>query len=93
MVVQAGLEPAAADLTTRPGRTVRAPAVGRFQPETIEAGTAMRDDTVIGVVRSVGRDVTVTAGADGTLTGFAAKPGDFVEYGQPLATMSEGGAT
>ena len=93
MVIQAGVESAAADLAPAPGRAVRAPAVGRFQPATVDPGTAMRDDTVIGIVQSVGREMTVTAGATGTLTGFAVKPGDFVEYGQLLATMSEGGTS
>ncbi len=93
VVIQAGVESAAADLAPAPGRAVRAPAVGRFQPATVDPGTAMRDDTVIGIVQSVGREMTVTAGATGTLTGFAVKPGDFVEYGQLLATMSEGGTS
>jgi biotin carboxyl carrier protein len=92
VIVQAGPDSgsAAVSTATRPGHVVRAPAVGRFHPQSRRTGEAVGAETIIGAIRSVGRETAVAAGIDGSLQEFSVTAGDFVEYGQPLATVSTG---
>jgi biotin carboxyl carrier protein len=74
---------------------VRSPGVGVFQrlqvgaADAPKSGARVGNDTVIATILSVGRETPVVAGADGWLSEFAVKEGDFVEYGQTLTTIEE----
>jgi biotin carboxyl carrier protein len=72
---------------------VPAPAVGRFRRADAAAGAAVEEGAVIGTVRSGRRDTPVLAPFGGTVGGFAAEDGDFVEFGQPVATIAGREAT
>jgi biotin carboxyl carrier protein len=87
VVVQAGSDSAPATVSLQTGEAVRALAVGRFHHDAAETGSPLASDTVLGTIRAVGRETAVTAGMDGNFEGYAVADGEFVEYGQVVATV------
>ncbi len=83
-----------ADLLAEPGRTVGAPAVGRLSitscSNPVQPGTHVDEDTELAVIHSAGRETSVIAGTAGILQQFHAADGDFVEYGQHVASVAAG---
>lgn len=67
-------------------RDVLSQFVGYFRP-TVEPGTKVSKDSVVGVVESLGLPNDVTAPAAGTLGSFSVSEGDAVEYGTVVARI------
>ena len=67
-------------------RDVLSQFVGYFRP-TVEPGTKVSKDSVVGVVESLGLPNDVTAPAAGTLGKFSVSEGDVVEYGTVVARI------
>ncbi|MFD9664888.1 acetyl-CoA carboxylase biotin carboxyl carrier protein [Rhodococcus sp. NPDC059968] len=83
---------------TPEGTTVPAPMIGVFYrcpspgaPPFVEPGERVEPDTTIGIIEVMKLMNPVTAGVSGTLTEILVKDNEQVEYGQPLAVVTEAG--
>ncbi|HXS22306.1 MAG TPA: biotin/lipoyl-containing protein [Steroidobacteraceae bacterium] len=72
-------------------QNVTAPLLGTFYrapkpgaPPFVEAGSAVEDDTIIGIIEVMKLMNTVRAGLRGTVIDILAKDGSLVEYGETL---------
>jgi acetyl-CoA carboxylase biotin carboxyl carrier protein len=57
----------------------------------VEEGSYVEDDTVVGIIESLGALTEVRAGVRGVVTQVLATDGHAVEYGQPLFDLSLNG--
>jgi acetyl-CoA carboxylase biotin carboxyl carrier protein len=80
-------------------REVRAPLLGSFyrapKPGAdpyVEVGSAVEEDTIIGIIEVMKLMNTVRAGVRGTVVEFLAQDGALVEYGQVLLVLAQGSA-
>ena len=86
-------EPARAVPAARGVVPVPSPAVGTFHRSPGSRGDApapgaeVGEATLLGLVRTDGRETPVAAGVAGSLVAFSVEDGDFVEYGQSLAEI------
>ncbi|MFD3927688.1 acetyl-CoA carboxylase biotin carboxyl carrier protein [Streptomyces sp. NPDC058614] len=78
------------------GTPIEAPVIGVFYrssspgaPPFVEPGTTVEPDTTVGIVEVMKLMNPVTAGVAGTLGEFLVKDGEQVEFGQPLAVVTE----
>jgi acetyl-CoA carboxylase biotin carboxyl carrier protein len=70
------------------GTFYRAPKPGA--PPFIELGSAVQEDTIIGIIEVMKLMNTVRAGTRGTVAEILAEDGALVEYGQVLLRLSPG---
>ena len=70
------------------GTFYRAPKPGA--PPFIELGSAVQEDTIIGIIEVMKLMNTVRAGTRGTVAAILAQDGALVEYGQVLLRLSPG---
>lgn len=84
---------AASDLATQ---NVTAPLLGTFYrapkpgaPPFVEVGSAVAEDTIIGIIEVMKLMNTVRAGTRGRVVDIPATDGALVEYGQTLIRVSE----
>ncbi|MFD3582276.1 acetyl-CoA carboxylase biotin carboxyl carrier protein [Streptomyces sp. NPDC058683] len=82
------------------GTPVPAPMIGVFYrspspgaPPFVEPGTTVEPDTTVGIIEVMKLMNPVAAGVAGTLTDFLVKDGEQVEFGQPLAVVTEAGTS
>ena len=86
-------EPARAVPAARGVVPVPSPAIGSFhrspgsRGDAPAPGTEVGEATLLGLVRTDGRETPVAAGVAGSLVAFSVEDGDFVEYGQSLAEI------
>jgi acetyl-CoA carboxylase biotin carboxyl carrier protein len=73
------------------GTFYRAPKPGA--PPYIELGSAVQEDTIIGIIEVMKLMNTVRAGTRGTVAEILAQDGALVEYGQVLLRISPGTPT
>lgn len=78
------------------GTPLKAPLAGVFyraaQPGDapyVEVGTQVKKGQTVGLIEAMKMMSEIPAPCDGTVASFAAKNGDFVEYGQPLIIIKE----
>jgi acetyl-CoA carboxylase biotin carboxyl carrier protein len=91
---------AAPSATADPGtRSVTAPLLGTFYrapkpgaPPFVEIGSAVEEDTIIGIIEVMKLMNTVRAGTRGRVLDILAKDGALVEYGEALMLVSEAAA-
>jgi acetyl-CoA carboxylase biotin carboxyl carrier protein len=83
--------------STKAGREVRAPLLGSFyrapKPGAapyVEVGSAVQEDTIIGIIEVMKLMNTVRAGVAGTVVEILAQDGALIEYGQVLLVISQG---
>jgi acetyl-CoA carboxylase biotin carboxyl carrier protein len=76
---------------------VRAPLLGSFyrapKPGAapyIEVGSAVQEDTIVGIIEVMKLMNTVRAGVPGTVVEILAQDGALVEYGQVLLVLAQG---
>jgi biotin carboxyl carrier protein len=73
--------------TTVPERMIVAPSVGVFRPRSVEAGAAIREGDIVGVLEGPGTERPVCSPFAGTLMGMLAHPGERLREGQPVAWL------
>jgi len=71
------------------GTFYRAPKPGA--PPFVEIGSAVEEDTIIGIIEVMKLMNTVRAGVRGTVTQILARDGVLVEYGETLLRLSKAG--
>lgn len=80
------------------GTTIPAPMIGIFYrcpspgaPPFVTVGDTVEPDTTIGIIEVMKLMNPITAGIGGVLSGILVEDNEQVEYGQPLAVVTETG--
>jgi acetyl-CoA carboxylase biotin carboxyl carrier protein len=90
--------PAKAAVADPNAQDVVAPLLGTFYrapkpgaPPFVEVGSAVEEDTVVGIIEVMKLMNTVRAGIRGTVTEILARDGELVEYSEPLLRVRKAG--
>ncbi|MGD9868682.1 MAG: biotin/lipoyl-containing protein [Hyphomicrobiales bacterium] len=77
--------------TALPEIEVASPAVGivRLSGADAQPGSHLHEQSVIAHIETLDRSTPVNAGREGRLLRLSVGDGDFVEFGQPLAAISQ----